>query len=280
MTIFRTPQEMQAAARRARAEGKTIGFVPTMGALHDGHLTLMREARTRVDILAVSIFVNPTQFGPNEDLTAYPRDFEGDERKCAGAGVDWLFYPTPESMYPNGYRTYVTVEDWGNVLCGRSRPTHFRGVTTVVLKLFHIVLPASAYFGWKDAQQFLILRKMVKDLNLDVEMVGVETVREADGLAMSSRNVYLTPQERREAPVLRRALLAARQRALQGPYDAPQAVQDIRDMIGRESHGQIDYVECVSMTDLSPARRLEPGTLVALAVRFGRARLIDNIRIE
>lgn len=244
----------------------------------------MREARPHVDILAVSIFVNPMQFAPSEDLARYPRDFEGDERKCAGEGVDWIFYPTPESMYPEGFRTNVTVEEWGQVLCGVSRPTHFRGVTTVVLKLFSIVQPTRAYFGWKDAQQFLILRKMVEDLNLPIEMAGVETIREPDGLAMSSRNVYLTPQQRRESPVLRRALVAARERVAQAPGAPTVEVRDgIARMITQESSSVIDYVEIVSMKDLKPAdpaQRVGLGSLIALAVRFGQTRLIDNIRIE
>ncbi|MCX7046460.1 MAG: pantoate--beta-alanine ligase [Candidatus Sumerlaeota bacterium] len=280
--VFPSAREMQAAALGARGEGRTIGFVPTMGALHEGHLTLMRQARAETDLVAVSTFVNPLQFGPKEDLAAYPRDFEGDERMCAGEKVDWLFYPTPAEMYPAGYRTYVNVEELGDVLCGRSRPGHFRGVATVVLKLFNIVQPSRAYFGWKDAQQFLILRRMVEDLNLPLEMIGVETVREADGLAMSSRNRYLTPQERAEAPVLRRALVMARERALGAvsPLSAAELRDEMARMIRSESSGETDYIEFVSMKDLKPAARVETGTLIALAVRFGKARLIDNIRIE
>ena len=281
MRIFSDPKEVQQAALEARAEGRVLGLVPTMGALHEGHLTLMREARPRVDVLAVSVFVNPKQFGPDEDLAAYPRDIEGDRRKCASAGVDWIFHPTPEQMYPEGCRTYVEVEDWGRKLCGASRPEHFRGVTTVVLKFFNLVQPNAAFFGWKDAQQFLILRKMVEDLNLPVEMVGVETVRETDGLAMSSRNVYLTERERGEAPVLYRALVAARERAYQDPgVTASELRRLIADTVASESTAKIDYIEIVSMNRLEPVDRVGPGTLIALAARFGKARLIDNVRIE
>ncbi len=242
---------------------------------------LMREARPHVDILVVSVFVNPTQFGPHEDLDAYPRDYEGDRQLCEGEGVDWMFYPTPATMYPEGHRTVVRVEEWGGVLCGASRPTHFQGVTTVVAKLFQIVQPTAAYFGWKDAQQFLILRRMVADLNMPVQMVGVETVRESDGLAMSSRNAYLSGKERIEAPVLRRALIGARERALMDPtVTASELKRDIVAVIETESSAQVDYVEIVSMETLLPVSRLESGCLIALAAFFGKARLIDNIRID
>lgn len=281
MRVFESPTDLQQTALEARAKGRTIGFVPTMGALHEGHLTLMREARPDCDILVVSVFVNPTQFGPNEDLDAYPRDFDGDRAMCESVGVDWMFYPTPEMMYPDGYLTYVDVEQLGETLCGASRPVHFRGVTTVVLKLINIVQPSRAYFGWKDAQQFLILRKMIADLDMPVEMIGVETVRESDGLAMSSRNAYLTADERREAPVLRRALITARERALsEVGITAEELRATIANIIAAESSGTVDYIGVVSIDTLQPVERVEDNTLIALAVHFGNARLIDNIRIE
>ena len=284
MDIFHDPQALQRhalAQHREQRPALTIGLVPTMGALHEGHLTLLREARSAVGLLVASIFVNPTQFGPNEDLAAYPRDFDGDRDRCAAEGVDVLFFPTVDTMYPSGFQTRVQVEGWNSRLCGAGRPTHFDGVTTVVLKLFNIVQPDVAFFGWKDAQQFIILRKMVQDLNVPVQMQGIETVREPDGLAMSSRNAYLSARERAQAPVLRRALVAARERALSAPETpASELERDIRDRIGAESDGQVEYVEIVSTADLAPAETFGPGVMIALAARFGRARLIDNIRID
>lgn len=280
MQIFHEPKVLQDAALDARSEGRTLALVPTMGALHEGHLNLIRTARAMADLVATSVFVNPTQFGPNEDLDAYPRDFKGDSEKCRAEGVDWLFFPRADEMYPPGHRTFVEVEGWGEVLCGQSRPTHFRGVATVVLKLFGLAQPTHAVFGWKDAQQFLILRKMAEDLNLPVRMIGVETTREPDGLAMSSRNAYLTEQERREAPSLYRALRAANDLANRVPgTPAPEIKAWIRERIESETSAKIDYVDIVSMRTLAPVERVEPGCLIALAAQFGRARLIDNVRV-
>jgi pantoate--beta-alanine ligase len=264
-----------------RRDGKRIGFVPTMGALHEGHLNLIGRARAECDVVVVSIYVNPKQFGPSEDFARYPRPLERDRELCEGAAVDLIFCPTDAIMYPKGHATYVAVERLGDPLCGRSRPTHFRGVATVVLKLLNIVWPDAAYFGWKDAQQAIIIKRMAADLNLPVEIVAVPTVREPDGLAMSSRNQYLDPEERQAAPALYAALEKARVAyEKQGMDDAAGLAQMIRDHIASETVGRIDYVEIVSLDQLEPLQRVESGnTLVAIAVYLGGARLIDNIRL-
>jgi len=267
-----------------RRAGKRIGFVPTMGALHEGHLSLIRQARADCDVVVVSIYVNPTQFGPNEDLERYPRPFERDCALCEREGVDLIFCPSDAVMYPGSYRTYKTyveVEGLGEGLCGRSRPTHFRGVTTVVAKLFNIVAPDRAYFGWKDAQQALIIKRMVAELNLPVEIVCVATVREPDGLAMSSRNQYLDAESRCQAPALYAALEKARVAyEQQGVDDCAALTKMIADHISSQTAGRVDYVEIVSLDQLQPLERVQPGnTLVALAVYLGSARLIDNIRL-
>jgi pantoate--beta-alanine ligase len=275
MKIIRTPEEMQQAAQALRKEGKTIGFVPTMGFLHEGHLSLMRIARDRCDVLVVSIFVNPTQFGPNEDLDAYPRDFERDEKLCLEVGVDLLFYPTPENMYLSGHSIWVDEDSLSGVLCGAARPGHFRGVCTVVAKLLNIVLPEFMVLGEKDAQQLRILRRMVRDLNIPVEIVSGPTVREADGLAMSSRNKYLTPQERQEALCLFQSLEKAKQLFAAGERDVAVLKAAIREIIEKTS-GEVDYIEIVDDESLESFQTLEAPALVALAVRFSGARLIDN----
>jgi len=279
--IIRRPDEMQKEAMCIKRAGKRIGLVPTMGYFHEGHLSLMEIARSRADIVVVSNFVNPTQFAPTEDYGAYPRDFERDCEMAESVSVDIMFAPNREEMYPEGFRTSVEVGEWGKTLCGRARPTHFRGVTTVVLKLFHIVQPDAAVFGWKDAQQFLILCRMVKDLDLPIEMIGGEIVREKDGLAMSSRNKYLTPEERAEATVLSRSLAkVGRMIKEQGVVDSETLKKFITGEIDKTRHGKADYVEIVSMDSLESITEVEKGkTMIALAVSFGKARLIDNLRL-
>jgi pantoate--beta-alanine ligase len=280
MEIIRNPSGMQKFALSAKRNGQRIGLVPTMGYFHEGHLSLMRIARKHADLVVVSNFVNPTQFAPGEDFTAYPRDFERDCRMAEGVPVDVMFTPDKNDMYPVGWRTYVEVEGWGKILCGATRPTHFRGVATIVLKLFNIVQPDVALFGWKDAQQFLLLRRMVKDLDLSIEMIGGEIIREESGLAMSSRNTYLTPEEKEEAVILSRSLSQAKRMIIEeGITDAATLKQFIRGEIKKTKHGRIDYVEIVSMESLEGMNMVKKDdTLIALAARFGKTRLIDNIR--
>ncbi|NOX38117.1 MAG: pantoate--beta-alanine ligase [Calditrichaeota bacterium] len=276
MKIIRTIPEMQRYADQQRREGKIIGFVPTMGYLHEGHLSLMRLARPRCDVLVVSIFVNPTQFGPNEDFDRYPRDFEHDERLCRQEQVDVVFYPDVQEMYPQPYYTYVNVEKLSETMCGASRPGHFRGVATVVTKLFNIVKPHLAVFGQKDYQQALIIQQMVKDLNFDIEILLGPIVREPDGLAMSSRNKYLSPEERQKALVLYRSLQYAEQQVAAGERDARKILAAMEAMIQQVPGVQIDYVVIVDGQTLEPVTEIRDGTLVALAVKVGQTRLIDN----
>ena len=259
-----------------RRAGRRIGFVPTMGYLHDGHLSLVALARAHADVVVVSIFVNPTQFGPKEDFGRYPRDFARDEALCRAAGVDAVFYPTSDAMYPPGYSTYVEEEKLGVGLCGASRPGHFRGVTTVVLKLFNLVQPTVAVFGEKDAQQLRVIRRMVRDLNVPVAIVPGPTGREADGLAMSSRNRLLAPEERAEAVWLSRALAEARAAYAAGERNAA-AVRDVvvRALV-QAPHGTIDYIEVVDDETLEPVTELTRPALLAIAVKFSATRLIDN----
>ncbi len=275
MKILRTPEEMQQAAQALRREGKTIGFVPTMGFLHEGHLSLMKIAHERADVTVASIFVNPTQFGPNEDLDAYPRDFERDEKLCREVGVDLLFYPTPETMYLDGNSVWVDEDSLSGVLCGAARSGHFRGVCTVVAKLLNIVLPDVMVLGEKDAQQLRVLRRMVRDLNFPVEIVPGPIVREADGLAMSSRNKYLSPAERDEAVCLFQGLEKAKALFAAGERDAEVLKDAIREIIEKTS-GTVDYIEIVDDESLQVFQHAVQPTLVALAVKFSGARLIDN----
>jgi len=279
MIIIETIRAMRTAVRNFRSVGATVGFVPTMGYLHEGHLSLVRAARNGTDRTVVSVFVNPIQFGPEEDLDRYPRDLTRDGKLLEREKVDVLFHPSREEMYPDGFRTSVEVRGLQDRLCGRSRPGHFAGVTTVVMKLFQIVRPDAAFFGQKDAQQAVIIRRMVRDMNLDLEVRVMPTVREPDGLAMSSRNGYLSPEERAAAPVLFRSLERARALTEAGERDAARIADVVRGLIGGEPLARIEYVEVVDPDELHPLERIEGQALVALAVHFGRTRLIDNILI-
>jgi pantoate--beta-alanine ligase len=275
MKIIDSPEEMQKQARLLIQSGKYIGFVPTMGYLHDGHVSLMKIARENADVVVVSIFVNPMQFGPNEDLDAYPRDFERDEKLCREAGVDFLFYPDPGNMYLDGHSIWLSEESLSTVLCGASRPGHFRGVCTIVAKLLNIVQPDCMVLGEKDAQQLRVLRRMVRDMNFPVQIIAGPTIREADGLALSSRNRYLTPAERKEAACLFQSLEKAKALAAAGERDAEKIKAVMRAVIEKTS-GRIDYLEIVDDETLQSLEILEKPALAALAVKFSRARLIDN----
>ena len=276
MRIVTTAREITRLAAE-RPAGMRVGFVPTMGALHEGHLALMRRARAECDEVVVSIYVNPLQFGPREDLAGYPRDLDRDAALCGGVDVTTLFAPAEGEVHPAGHRTFVEVEGLQDTLCGRSRPGHFRGVTTVVAKLFALVRPHVACFGEKDGQQLRIIRKMVRDLHLGIEIVGCPTVREADGLAMSSRNAYLSPEERRAAPVLYRALSAAAEAARAGETDAARLVAMVQSTIAAEPLARIDYVDAVDDETLQSVVVLERPAMLALAAWFRKARLIDNV---
>lgn len=268
---------MRAASRAARRAGKRLGFVPTMGALHEGHLSLVRAARSSCDALAASIFVNPTQFAPNEDLAKYPRSFERDRELLEREGVELLFAPSVEEMYPAGAVTWVTVEGLSDKLDGRSRPGHFRGVATVVAKLFHIVEPDAAFFGQKDAAQVAIIRRMVRDLNLPTEIVVCPIVRESDGLAMSSRNAYLDADQRKRALALHRALTRVQRMADAGQRKTSELVAAGRAEFAGESSVRLDYLEIVDPDTLDPVDSISSGALVAVAAFVGSTRLIDNI---
>jgi len=280
MKICNTISDMRAASRVARLDGKRLGFVPTMGALHEGHVSLVRAAKAKCDVVAVSIFVNPLQFGPNEDLAKYPRTFERDRDLLEKEAVDVLFAPTPEEMYPAGAVTYVTVEGLSEKLCGKSRPGHFRGVTTVVAKLFHIVEPDLAFFGQKDAAQATIIRRMVRDLNLPVEIIVGPIVREPDGLAMSSRNAYLSPQQRKSALVLNRSLTAVKNRYDKGERNAPTLIEAGKQVLAQEPAVRLDYFEIVDPATLDLVQELTSTSLVAVAAFVGNTRLIDNILLS
>ncbi len=263
---------------RRRLKG-SVGLVPTMGALHEGHLSLVRRARAECDHAAASLFVNPAQFGPREDLSRYPRDLPLDRRMLEENGCDLLFAPTPAEMYPDGFDTRVEPGAVAAPLEGERRPGHFSGVATVVLKLLHVFEPTRAYFGRKDAQQLAVIRKMVADLDVNVEIVPCETVREADGLAMSSRNAYLSPEERAAAPVVYRALCAARKRFESGERDAETLREAMREVLAAEPLAKTDYVSVAHPLTLRELERLGDGAVVSLAVRFGATRLIDNVAL-
>ena len=270
---------MRAACAEARRGAKRLGFVPTMGALHEGHLSLVRAARAQCDVVAASIFVNPTQFGPSEDFSKYPRSFERDSELLEAEGVDLLFAPSVEEMYPKGAVTFATVEGLSEKLCGRSRPGHFRGVTTVVAKLFNIVQPNLAFFGQKDAAQAVIVKKMVRDLDLPVEIVVCPIVREADGLAMSSRNAYLDAAQRRSATVLYRALMQVQALAEKGERTSSKLIDAAQRVFSEEPSVNVDYVETVDTETLDPVADVSHGALVAVAAFVGKTRLIDNIML-
>lgn len=276
MKVVRTVREMQDFAESLRREGEKIAFVPTMGYFHDGHLNLMREGRRRSDCLVVSIYVNPTQFGPKEDFSRYPRDFDRDHAMAESVGVDVIFYPSNEDMYPAQYQTYVTVEQVTQNLCGLARPGHFRGVTTVCAKLFNIVKPHVAIFGKKDFQQLVAIKRMVEDLNMDLEIVGMNTTREADGLAMSSRNVYLKGRERTSALSLVNSLLLAKELVENGERRAASIIARVRELIEGHPETVIDYVKICSTQTLEDIDTLEEEAVIALAVKVGATRLIDN----
>ena len=265
---------------KARLKGETIGFVPTMGYLHDGHLSLARQARRDTDLVVMSIFVNPAQFGPKEDLKKYPRDIKRDEKLAQGAGVDVIFYPSAKAMYPDGYKTYVEVKELSGILCGSFRPGHFKGVATVVAKLFNVTACDIAYFGQKDAQQALIIKKMAEDLNMRLKIKVMPIIRERDGLAMSSRNKYLSPRERQEAVALHKALLLARSLILQGRKDCRFLINRMKKLIGSKKSARIDYIDIVDAHDLNPVKYIKGKVLIALAVWIGKTRLIDNIIIN
>ncbi len=277
MKICTTIEDTRAASRAARREGKRVGFVPTMGALHEGHLSLVRAAAARSDIVVVSIFVNPTQFGPGEDFTKYPRTFERDGEQLQQAGVDLIFAPSPEEMYPPGATAWVNVEGVSERLDGRSRPGHFRGVTTVVSKLFHIVEPDFAFFGQKDAAQVAVIRRLVHDLNFPVQIVVCPIVREPDGLALSSRNIYLNPEERKSALALSRSMSAIQARFESGERDARRLVATGKEAINEESLVRLDYLEIVDPDTLEPVAEITRPALAAVAAFVGSTRLIDNV---
>ena len=276
MNVLTTIEAMRSASRAAKTAGKRVGFVPTMGALHEGHLSLVRSAKAQCDVVAASIFVNPTQFGPNEDFSKYPRAFERDRELFAKEGVELLFAPAVEEMYPAGAVTYVTVEGMSERLCGKSRPGHFRGVTTVVCKLFNIVEPDIAFFGQKDAAQVAIIRRMVRDLNIPVEIAVCPIVREADGLAMSSRNTYLDLQQRKAALVLYRSLQKVKREFESGESNAAKLAEQGRKLFAQEPSVRLDYLEIVAPDNLEALDNIESSALVAVAAFLGATRLIDN----
>jgi pantoate--beta-alanine ligase len=281
MKICHTTQEMSAACRSTRRMGRRLGFVPTMGALHEGHLSLVRAAKAQCDVVAASIFVNPAQFGPSEDLGNYPRSWERDCQLLREEKVEWLFSPSAQEMYPQDPVTWVTIEGLSDKLCGRSRPGHFRGVATVVAKLFHIVEPDLAFFGQKDAAQLAIIRLMMRDLNFPVEIAACPTVREADGLALSSRNAYLDARQRKSAPVLYRSLLEVEEWFRRGERNAAELILAGKQVFSREPSVRLDYLEIVDPDTLDPVLAVEGrAALVAVAAFVGTTRLIDNIILK
>ncbi|MFT7828455.1 pantoate--beta-alanine ligase [Priestia megaterium] len=280
MKVITTIKDMQQEMKKEKRLGRSIGFVPTMGYLHAGHATLLGAARTENEVVALSIFVNPTQFGPNEDFDTYPRDFERDERVAKEANVDYLFYPSVEEMYKSSRSVAITVTDRVDVLCGQKRPGHFDGVATVLTKLFHIVTPDRAYFGKKDAQQVAVVDSLIEDFNFPVELRAVDTVREADGLAKSSRNVYLTDKEREEAPVLFKSLQSAQQLLGSGEKQVEIIKQTIRKEIEQHTSGKVDYIEVYTYPELKTIKQAAGKIIIALAVQFSKARLIDNVIVD
>jgi len=280
MKVIETIKEMQSKATSILTSGKSIGFVPTMGFLHEGHLALIKKAREENEIVVASIFVNPLQFGPNEDFETYPRDFERDRVLAEENGVDYLFYPSVKEMYPAKMTIKLTVAKRVDCLCGRTRIGHFDGVATVLLKLFSIVRPNRVYFGLKDAQQVAVVDGLIKDFNLPIQLCPVDTVREEDGLAKSSRNVYLTGSERKEAKELYQSLLIGKERIKKGEKDPKNVVEAIQNYLNSSVSGSVEYVEVLSYPELEELRELHGRIILALAVKFSKARLIDNIIID
>lgn len=280
MKILSSIEGMRKVRKEFRCQDKRTGFVPTMGYLHEGHLSLVRECVETSDYSVVSVFVNPTQFGGGEDFKDYPRDFQRDSEILRKEGVDFLFHPSNQEMYPPGYRTSVQVRDLQSKLCGRSRPHHFQGVCTVVLKLFHIVGPDLAFFGQKDFQQAVILKRMIRDLNMDVKIKTLPIVREKDGLAVSSRNTYLNPEQRKEALCLYQSLQEAQRMFDQGERKSQNIIQRMKERIEKEPEAQIDYIQIVDTGNLDPLPELNQESLIALAVFIGKVRLIDNILVR
>lgn len=280
MLIIKDIKSLCKVLDKARAKGQKIGFVPTMGYFHEGHLNLMRQAKKECDLCVVSIYINPKQFGPKEDLKKYPRDLQRDTSIIDKENVDILFIPSDNVVYPKSYLTYIDVEKITTTLCGKFRPGHFKGVATVVAKLLNMVKPDIMYLGQKDAQQVAVLKQMVADLNFSVTVRVVPTAREKDGLAMSSRNVYLTPQERLEAPVLYQVLQMAAKRIKAGERSSLKIVKGITELINKQSQGKIQYVACVDANNLEPLITIKGTVLIALAVFFGKTRLIDNVIVS
>jgi len=278
MQVTKTVDETRALVKKWKKEGKTIGLVPTMGYLHEGHASLIKRCREENDMVVVSVFVNPTQFGPNEDLEAYPRDFQRDSALCESLGADLIFHPEPEDMYVNPC-AYVSIDTLSGNLCGKTRPIHFKGVCTVVSKLFHIVMPDKAYFGQKDAQQLAIIRKMVTDLNFDIQIVGCPIIREEDGLAKSSRNTYLNEEERRAALCLSKAVRRG-QEVIEKGMDSEVVLREMRAVIEAEPLARIDYVSVVDALTMQDVEKVDRDVLVAMAVYIGKTRLIDNFSYE
>lgn len=280
MKVITTINEMQNEILKQKELGKSIGFVPTMGFLHEGHLTLISKARKENDVVVVSIFVNPLQFGPKEDFSTYPRDFDRDRALAEGEKVDFLFYPSVKEMYPREPSVKVVVQERTDVLCGKSRPGHFDGVATVITKLFHIIMPTRAYFGKKDAQQVAVIDGLISDFNFPVHLIPVDIVREMDGLAKSSRNVNLLAEEREQAPIIYKSLQTAKKAIDEGEINPAVLTNMIKELITSESNGEIDYVEILSYPFLKPLEKIEGSLIIAVAVKFSKVRLIDNIMIQ
>ncbi len=276
MKILTTVNDVRNQINEWKSEGLSVGFVPTMGYLHEGHQSLIKKAVEENDKVVVSIFVNPTQFGPNEDFEAYPRDLEKDAALCEATGANLIYHPEVEEMYPDGFCSYVNMTGITDALCGKSRPIHFKGVCTVVSKLFNIVTPDKAYFGEKDAQQLAVIRRMVKDLNFPVEIVGCPIIREEDGLAKSSRNTYLSPEERQAALVLSKAIFAGRKMVTDGEVNVAKILDEMNSIINSEPLAKIDYIEIVNMDTMQNIDIIKGNVLCAIAVFIGKTRLIDN----
>ena len=280
MRVVKNINDVRATVKEWKAKGLKVGFVPTMGYLHEGHESLIRKASEENDRVVVSIFVNPIQFGPKEDLSTYPRDLDRDSKVCESAGADIIFHPENEEMYFKDFSTFVDMNGLTDGLCGKSRPTHFRGVCTVVTKLFNIVAPDRAYFGEKDAQQLAVIKRMVRDLNIDVEIVGCPIVREKDGLAKSSRNTYLSVEERNAATILNKSLTLAKEKIQAGERDSAVIIKLIEEIINSEKLARVDYIEVVDSLSMEKVERIEKAVLVAIAVFIGKTRLIDNFTYE